>query len=225
MTEEDEKLNNEIEPIQSAEITEATPISTPMSFTQTGNNGTQVGHADTVNNNFNVSVVDTSAFNSDGTINKTSTQLSHEYYNLFVLGRDTQFDGLIGSFIVQSDRVLEKGYTEEKIRNQFIYLTEVDRETIKTYPALFMSENREYGEASANQMAYWGRVTNIYAHGKDTKIKYHFLKEIPQQKLNELSSELCLARARSFNELNHTHWAIKNVNLLEELSDAHIDLF
>ena len=93
---------------------------------------------------------------------------------------------------MRADRVLELGYTDKEIRDAFIYMTETDRETIKTYPALFMSENHDYGRTDEGQMAYWGRVTAISPHGKDTKIRYRFIKEIPQQKLNGLLEELCL---------------------------------
>lgn len=217
-------MSNEIKPIQPSDIALSGQSPVPVSFTQTGNNGTQIGHAETVNNVIQVSL-DTSTLKPDGTIQRTSTQLSSEYYSLFVLGTAEPFEGVDGSFIVRADRVLELGYTDKEIRDAFIYMTETDRETIKTYPALFMSENHDYGRTDEGQMAYWGRVTAISPHGKDTKIRYRFIKEIPQQKLNGLLEELCLLGANCFNELNRTHWAIKRVNLFEELTDAHIDLF
>jgi hypothetical protein len=43
--------------------------------------------------------------------------------------------------------------------------------------------------------------------------------------LNELLTELNLGGAKQFNELNRTHWAVKRVDLLDELSSAHIALF
>ncbi len=218
-------MSNEIKPVQSSDIAVGGQPAAPMSFTQTGNNGTQIGHAEKVNNEIHVSVFDSSVMRPDGTIQRTSTQLSSEYYSLFVLGTADQFESMEGSFLVRGDRVLERGYTEKAIRDAFIYMTESDRETIKSYPALFMTENHDYGRTDEGQMAYWGRVTGISPHGKDTKIRYHFIKEIPQQKLNGLLEELCLLGANCFNELNRTHWAIKRVNLFEELTDAHIDLF
>ncbi len=218
-------MSNEIKPAQSTDIAIGGQPSVPMSFTQTGNNGTQIGHAETVNNEINVSVFDSSTIKPDGTIQRTSTKLSSEYYSLFVLGSAEPFEGVEGSFLVRGDRVLERGYTDKEIRDAFIYMTEADSEIIKSYPALFMTENRDYGKTDEGQMAYWGRVTSISPHGQDTKIKYRFIKEIPQQKLNGLLEELCLSGANCFNELNRTHWAIKRVNLFEELTDAHIDLF
>jgi len=218
-------MSNEIKPVQSSDIVTGSKPAVPMSFTQTGNNGTQIGHAETVNNEIHVRVFDSSTIKPDGTIQRTSTKLSSEYYSLFVLGTAEPFEGVEGSFLVRGDRVLERGYTDKEIRDAFIYMTEADRETIKSYPALFMGENRDYGQADEGQMAYWGRVIGISPHGKDIKIRYRFIKEIPQQKLNGLLEELCLIGASCFNELNRTHWAIKRVNLFEELSDAHIDLF
>lgn len=217
-------MSNEIKPVQSSDIAPSSKSPVPMSFTQTGNNGTQIGRVETVNNEIHVSVFDTSTIKPDGTIQRTSTQLSSEFYNLFVLDTAEPFEEMEGSFLVRSNRVLERGYTDKEIRDTFIYMTETDRETIKSYPALFMSENHDYGRTDEGQMAYWGRVTAISLHGKDTKIRYHFIKEIPQQKLNGLLEELCLVGANCINELNRTHWAIKRVNLFEVLTDAHIDL-
>lgn len=218
-------MSNEIKPTQSADITIASQPSPPMTFNQSGKNGTQIGHADMVKNEFNINVVDSTAIMPNGTVRRKTTQLSKEYYSLFVVGYDIAFESAEGSFLVTSDRVLEQGYTEQAIRDRFAYLTEDDREAIKSYPALFMSENKQYGKADPEQVAYWGRVTDVSPHGKDTKIKYRIIKEIPQQRLNELLTELCLHGANCFNELNRTHWAIKRVNLIEELQDAQIDIY
>ena len=119
-------MSNEIKPIQPADIALSGQSPAPMSFTQTGNNGTQIGRAETVNNEIHVSVYDTSTIKPDGTIQRTSTQLSSEYYSLFVLGTGEPFE--IEGSLCTGDRVL-KGYTDEEIRDAFIYLTDADRET------------------------------------------------------------------------------------------------
>ena len=195
---------------------------TALSFMQTGDNGTQIGHVDTVNAYTTMSVV-TPAIAPDGTIIRTGSALSHEYYNLFVIGCGGRFEEVAGNFLIMSQRALE--YTDKDIRDRLIYLTDADRAEIQTYPSLFMYENADYGKASPDQVAYFGRVTEIRPHGSDhIKVKYHLLKDIPQQTLNELLTELGLGGVKRFNELNRTHWAVKRVDLLDELSSAHIGL-
>lgn len=217
-------MSNEIKPVQSENLTVAKPSGqSPLTFTQTGDNGTQIGHADTVK--FNVSMnIEAGTLSPDGKIVRTSNSLSREYYNLFVVGPGIQFDCLEGSFLMMSQRALES--TDKDIRDRFMYLTDENREEIKSFPSLFMAENEEYGKANPNQVAYLGRVLEIRPHGdKNFKIKYRFQKDIPQQRFNELLEELCLGGAKCFNELNRTHWAIKRVDLLDELTSAKIDLF
>lgn len=215
-------MSNEIVPMHANDIIVGSDSTVPMTFTQTGNNGTQIGHADMVKAEIHVNLM--GSMQPDGTINRTSRQLSHEYYSLFVLGGSESFNTLEGSFVVRNDRVLESPYTDKAIRDTFIYMTDADRETIMSYPALFMTENHNYGRTDESQMAYWGRVTGISPHGQDTKVKYQLYRNIPQQIINGLSERLCLLVANCFNELNRTHWAIKRVDLLEELSEAHIDI-
>jgi len=217
-------MKNEIKPVQSHNLTVVKPSNqTPPTFAQFGDNGTQVGHADEVKVSVHMSF-ESGALQTDGKIVRTSTSLSREYYNIFVVGAGIQFDSMEGSFLVMSQRAMES--TDKDIKDRLLYLTEENREEIKSFPSLFMAENGEYGKASPNQVAYFGRVLDIRPHGdKNIKVKYRFQKDIPQQRLNELLEELYLGGAKCFNELNRTHWAIKKVDLLEELTLAKIDLF
>jgi hypothetical protein len=45
-----------------------------------------------------------------------------------------------------------------------------------------------------------------------------------QQRLNVLLEELGLKGTDVFNELNRTHWAIKRVDLIQELLEANIQI-
>ena len=47
-------MSNELKPIKPSEIAVAKTNANSMTFTQTGDNGTQIGRADVVNNNFNL---------------------------------------------------------------------------------------------------------------------------------------------------------------------------
>lgn len=118
------------------------------------------------------------------------------------------------------------GYDEQSpLCLDFMYMTDDDCDIIMSFPALFMTENHDYGKTDESHMAYWGRVTGISHHGHDTKIKYRIYRSIPQQTINSLADRLCIHGTSCFNELNRTHWAIKRVNLLEEFAEAHIEYF
>ena len=56
------------------------------------------------------------------------------------------------------------------------------------------------------------------------KIYYTVITAIPQQILNEQCFELGIGGARSFNELNRTHWALKQINLIEALQKAGVQI-
>jgi len=46
------------------------------------------------------------------------------------------------------------------------------------------------------------------------------------QQISNIGFELgMLDMTRGISEMNHTHWAIKHINLKEELADAKISLF
>ena len=56
------------------------------------------------------------------------------------------------------------------------------------------------------------------------KIYYTVITAIQQQILNEQCSEFGICGARSFNELNRTHWALKQINLIEALQKAGVQI-
>ena len=67
-------------------------------------------------------------------------------------------------------------------------------------------------------------MTGVKIQDNGIKIYFRPLWTVPQQKLNEIASKIALQGASSFNELNRTHWAIKKVNLIEELKAAGISV-
>ena len=77
-------MDNRLKPISTEVFAISNPAaSAPLTFTQTGDNATQVGHADTVNAYLNVNVVAPTIL-PDGTI-ADGRALSREYYNVFVV--------------------------------------------------------------------------------------------------------------------------------------------
>ena len=187
-------------------------------FTQTGDKNTQIAHANNVNQVFNI-IVPSMAHPSGRTAN-TSMLINQDYYNLFVIGGE-EFHG--EHFIVPKDRALTESMSDE-LKKQFSSLSAEAISQIRTFPSLFASENRQYGRTDDAHIAYFGLVTDVKIQDNGIKIYFHMFSGIPQQKLNELAFELALGSAASYNELNRTHWAIKRVNLIEELRAAGISV-
>lgn len=146
--------------------------------------------------------------------------LNTDYYNLFVIGIETFADG---HFIVPKDRALTESMTTEN-KAQFSVLTDEAIARIKTFPSLFASENHHYGRTDDNHQAIFGLVNEVRIQDNGIKIRFNPLWQIPQQRLNEISCNLAIEGASSFNELNRTHWAIKRLNLIEELRAAGISV-
>ena len=187
-------------------------------FAQTGERSVQVAQANNVNNVVNL-IIPMMSPGAGGIVN-TSVALNMDYYNLFVIGNETFCDG---HFTVPKDRALTESMSPE-VKAQFSALSEEAVLQIKTFPSLFVSENHDYGKTDDDHQACFGLVTGVKIQDNGIKIYFRPLWTVPQQKLNEIASKIALQGASSFNELNRTHWAIKKVNLIEELKAAGISV-
>ena len=146
-------------------------------------------------------------------------RVNREYYNLFVIGIE-EFDKPY--FKVPRERVLNQCMTDETKR-RFEVLTPETIEEIKTLPSLFLAENRPYGRADDDQRVIYGFVSDVKIYDNDVKIYFcGYKSDIVQQRLNEMLDELGLIGDQHFNELNRTHWAIKRVDLIQELYEANL---
>jgi hypothetical protein len=161
-----------------------------------------------------------SPLSTTGNMANTMFALNTDYYNLFVIGTETFSDG---HFIVPKDRALTESMTKET-KAQFSALTDEAITRIKTFPSLFASENHYYGKTDDDHQTVFGIVTEVRIQDNGIKIRYQPLWQIPQQRLNEISFKIAIESASSFNELNRTHWAIKRLNLIEELKAAGISV-
>lgn len=160
----------------------------------------------------------------NGTMQPTSRVINPEYYNLFVIGDETfEHD----HFLVPAERALSKGWTSEELREQYGTLSDEAIESIKTFPALFMPEAQwQRARAGDGQQVFFGFVDGVRKQDNGIKIRCQLLWPIPMQQISYIGFELgMLNMTRGISEMNHTHWAIKHINLKEELTDAHISLF
>ncbi|WP_459379020.1 toll/interleukin-1 receptor domain-containing protein [Serratia sp. ser-z] len=113
------------------------------------------------------------------------------------------------SWVISKSRFLE--YTDDDIKDRFKNLSEDVINTLKTIPTFFMYE--DYHRASAKI----GQITEIQRRQTEIKITYAFnpaIKEIPYERLRTIYRELDISNKF---EPNRTHWAIKDVNLIETL--------
>lgn len=190
---------------------------------QISNEGMQIGHAENVNANTTVIIASGNQRDSKAISNASLNGMNKDYYNLFIISNE-EYDGEY--FVVPSERVLSSGTTDET-KSKFYPLTSETIETIKSMPSIFASENHEYGKTDSNHFAIYGLVTDIKVVSAGLRIYFKELGpvKVPQQLLNEKISQLDIYGTTYLNELNRTHWAIKNIDLIQELKNEGINLF
>jgi hypothetical protein len=194
------------------------PPATANMVSQNGQKNVHVDHVDNMNNTINVILPPIPQRGANNTAAISPPIFTNEYYNLFVIG-DEDFSA--GHFIVPKNRALaEPEFIEKAIKAEFASLSEPAIAKIKTFPSIFASENHSYGKTDNEHLAIFGMVTDVHIQENGIKIHLHSLNYIPQQMLNEISQDLAICARSSFSELNHTHWTIKQIDLIEELTDA-----
>lgn len=194
---------------------------TPTTINLPGDGNTLIAQAGSVHQNVNLFMMPGAQPLNNGVVAGTQQTFNCDYYNLFVIG-DEPFS--CDHFLVPKDRALTES-TSKEVKDALAALTPEAVAIIKTFPALFASENHEYGKTDGAHYAYYGFVTDVRIQDNGIKVYFKSLNQVPQQRLNEIAVELDLGRACSFNELNRTHWAIKRINLVEALRDAGISVF
>ena len=179
---------------------------------QIGNRNLQVGRVDNLSHTTIICPM-----YSETTGNTLSPKsFNSEFYHLFVVE-----DALSGRFIIPSERALTESIAQP-LKERFACLSEDTINEIKSFPAIFATENYHYGKTDANHFARLGYSTNITIQDNGIKIGASYFWELPQQKLNDCREKLAIQGASSFNELNRTHWTIKKINLIEVLRDEEL---
>lgn len=146
-----------------------------------------------------------------------------DYYNL-----------VVGSSVVDSvfvkvykKRAIDDLYTEDELRDKYASLSIEAIKEIQRFPILVVPEATDYyGKASDDQYGYVGIIEKIRKDSCDIvlKCKFEDKKPIPLKKISEVAFDLGIQSMDiAITELNYSHWAIKPVNLIEELTEAKID--
>lgn len=144
-----------------------------------------------------------------------SPETDREYYNLIVTTHEIKNSRTS----IHKQRVLTG---DSDIVKRLADFSEESRTRLKTFPSLIMNENTEYaGRTDPDQIAYFGFITDIKVQQNGlVRVKFRCVAEISQQAINENSDALDIFGGNGLMELNHTHWTIKNIDLIEELTEA-----
>lgn len=138
------------------------------------------------------------------------------FYNLLVTFDDTAWES--DKYEMDKNRFLE--HTETNIRSKFYSLDDNAIKYILEMPCLFLYE------LGRKNHGYIGYITDIKVRTKNIGIKFKKDHKILIDDIQKLSFELDInGSSRNLTELQRTHWAIKNVDLLTELQEYDNNLF
>ena len=168
--------------------------------------GVQVGHADTFSPTVNLIIT-----GSNGQQRPANT----DYFNLFV-----GFDPFCSDhLLVPKDRVLTEYMTPE-LKSRFAPLDDTAIAEIKRFPTIIVDEYCKTTPSEKN--AAFAFVTDVRKQQNGVMVYFRQLYPIPAKVL--LDNEYVLDTVNGF-ESYRTHWAIKNINLLQVLQDAGVPMW
>ncbi len=199
-------MANEIQPMKA---TGAQPA--PGNTTNIGAVDTVVAHADQVQNNY---IFGGSGLPGAGAVANLGAppKMDMDYYNLFVLPPEAFING--GFRILKIDALQD---TDGNVARRLTMLGEHELSLIRSYPTIVAMPNVQCGMATPGCTVNYGFITSIQVC--DTSILFGFMKlqDIPQSLLIDNATIFGIGRASAYNEFDRTHWAVKKVNVVEEL--------
>lgn len=140
-----------------------------------------------------------------------SSKWKHEMYNLIMCAVDGYWEESPATIV--KDRIFE--YTPKLLVDRFGELEPPELDEMLDLPSLFSYEH------GLNSDARIGRITKFRKRHTEVRIEFEFdpaLPAISASDLKRLEWELDIGEW----EFNRTHWAIKDVDLFEELMDAEL---
>ena len=168
--------------------------------------GVQVGHADTFSPTVNLIIT-----GSNGQQRPANT----DYYNLFI-----GFDPFISDhLLVPKDRALTEYMTPE-LKSRFASLDDNAIAEIKRFPSIIVDEYCKTTPSEKN--AVFAFVTDVRKQQNGVMVYFRQLYPIPVKVL--LENEYALDTVNGYDSYR-THWAIKNINLIQVLQDAGVAMW
>jgi hypothetical protein len=153
-----------------------------------------------------------------GTPTSVGWKPSAQYYSLFVRDDDAPVSG---EFLFPKECALTSCIAPA-VKARFETLSDSSIVEILTFPTIIASVNRNNGRTDGNHYAQYGRISGITFESAGIRIAFQHMHYLPQQRLNEIASDLELNCASLRNELDQQHWTIKEVNLQDALAEAGI---
>ncbi|MBT9779627.1 TIR domain-containing protein [Clostridium sp. MCC353] len=136
-------------------------------------------------------------------------------YNLLVSSCEDAWEA--DSYQLERSRCLTS-YTSKTIKEVYGELGIKQIAEIKSYPCIFAYEDY------AGKNAYIGYITDMVIREK--AIKFYFQKQgvLTYDDLHKYAFEFDIELTGSITELMHTHWTIKDINLVEEIKKRGISV-
>jgi hypothetical protein len=155
----------------------------------------------------------------------TPITYSHDYYNLIVYGQEPLLTDC--HITLEKDRCLvELKHITEELRDRFSPLTTEIIEELKGFLCILACENKYYGWTDEDHYAAVAQLTDIKNRSNGIELYLHPLFAVSQARISERVFELGIAgRYKRYNELNHSHWTVKEIDLMEVLNDAGLNPF
>ncbi|MBP9999979.1 MAG: hypothetical protein KBT01_00365 [Clostridiales bacterium] len=155
-------------------------------------------------------------------LGKEPVELSHEYYNLFVTENESFKDD--APFLISHEHLLQREMDPDLIR-RFSTLSEEALEEICSFPCIFTCKKEHYGQADPDIPIHFGYIRKIKNLRSGVKIYPGYIRfpsVISQLSLHNSLAEFDLWGDASINELDHVHWSIKRLNLMERLLELNL---
>ena len=147
---------------------------------------------------------------------RRSDRCSNDYYNLIVYGGEPWFNAESKHITMPMDRAIaEDFYIGHEIKPRYSQFTQEAISELKIFPCIFAYENFRGNWTQANHEAAIGQITEIKKRSNGVEVYFRTWFRVNQQRINELRYDLGIISL----ELSHTHWAVKEIDLIEVLQD------
>lgn len=133
-------------------------------------------------------------------------------YHLFVVFDPDAYDN--GSLVLPFQRVL-RGHTRDALTEKYAALTKQAITHLKEFPALFAYEHDNEKDARI------GWITDVRTRDNSVRIRFDYdntLPAIPWDQIDSLAWDLDVGA----REMHQTHWALKDIDLIEVLIEADL---
>ncbi len=191
-------------------------------ITQTGRTILNIEKVETVQYNSQIIMTPPNTLPGTPGYNPQELKFSEDYYNLIVYEQDSEIFRSPGHITLNKDICLvEESYISPELKEKYFRLTEENIKELKSFLCIFASENKYPGKTEDNHYAVVGYLLDIKIRSNGIEIYYVPKFGIPQARLNEVLTDFGICgKPNRFNELNHSHWSVKAINLSEAIHNT-----